>query len=598
MCGIAGCRRSSGALDYLLTSLRRLEYRGYDSAGVAVGDPGRPLGVVRSAGKVSELVDRCGTHVDQVGGLPLAGSVGIGHTRWATHGAPTEGNAHPHVDCAGNLAVVHNGVIDNAQQLREELVGRGHQLRTEVDSEVIPHLLEERLASGAGLAEALMEVRRRLRGSWAIVALDASSGSLAATTMRSPLLLGVSPDGLHVASDAAALAGWTDCVMALEDGDVIDLGDQLRWWDADGRSRERRPYIPTQPGVAEIDLAGHMDFMTKEILEQQSVVNRLVSRLLPGLDGDLWNDLGLAEPERVRFVACGSSLNASSAMARVFRQVAGIPTRLVVASEAADELTEKDTLTVAVSQSGETADVLAALHHLEGPVLAITNVPHSSVGRRADAVLECDAGIEVSVAATKTFTAQVLVGSALGLSLAARHRRMSPEMWCHVRSFAETPSRFREVLATSQLTARILAESLLDRSGFLFLSRAGGFPYAQEGALKLKEITYRWAEAYPAGELKHGPIALIAPGTPVVVVDGGDPAKMSGTIAEVRARGARVIEIGQGPDATIALPEGEQPPWGPLESVVPMQFLAHSLAVHLGRDADRPRNLAKSVTVE
>ena len=598
MCGIAGCRRSSGALDYLLTSLRRLEYRGYDSAGVAIGEAGRPLTLVRSAGKVSELVQRCGQHDGVAGEPPLAGSLGIGHTRWATHGAPTEANAHPHLDCGGQLAVVHNGVIDNATLLRTELVARGHRFRTEVDTEVIPHLLEERVASGGSLADALMEVRDLLRGSWAIVALDTTTGSLAATTMRSPLLLGIGSDGLHVASDAAALAGWCDYVMALEDGDVVDLGETLRWWDADGRARGRRPYIPTQPTVAEIDLTGYPDFMSKEILEQQAVVSRLVGRLLPGLDGDLWNGLGLAEPARVRFVACGSSLNASAAMARVFRQVAGIPTRLVVASEAADELTEKDTLTIAVSQSGETADVLAALHHLDGPVLAITNVEHSTVGRRADAVLVCDAGMEVSVAATKTFTAQVLVGSALGLSLAARHRRMTPEMWCHVRSFAETPSRFAEVLATARTTAEILSRSLVDCPGFLYLSRAGGFPYAQEGALKLKEITYRWAEAYPAGELKHGPIALIAPGTPVVVVDGGDPAKMSGTISEVRARGARVIEIGQGPDATFALPEGPQPPWGPLESVIPMQYLAHTLAVDLGRDADRPRNLAKSVTVE
>ena len=598
MCGIAGCRRPSGALDYLLTSLRRLEYRGYDSAGIAVAGGGRPISLVRSAGKVSELVRRCGELDGPAGDPPLLGSLGIGHTRWATHGAPTEANAHPHVDCSGRLAVVHNGVIDNASQLRAELVARGHQLRTEVDTEVIPHLLEERIASGGSLADALMDVRDLLRGSWAIVALDATTGSLAATTMRSPMLVGIGSDGLQVASDATALAGWCDYVMALEDGDVVDLGETLRWWDADGRPRGRRPYIPTQLTVAEIDLAGHPDFMSKEILEQQQVVTRLVGRLLPGLDGDLWKDLGLAEPSNIRFVACGSSLNAAAAMARVFRQVAGVPTRLLVASEAGDELPEKDTLTIAVSQSGETADVLSALHHVDGPVLAITNVEHSTVGRRADAVLVCDAGMEVSVAATKTFTAQVLVGSALGLSLAARHRGMTPEMWCHVRAFAETPSRFQEVLATARATADILSRSVVDCSGFLFLSRAGGLPYAQEGALKLKEITYRWAEAYPAGELKHGPIALIGPGTPVVVVDGGDPAKMSGTIAEVRARGARVIEIGQGPDAVFSLPEGPQPAWGPLESVVPMQYLAHTLAVDLGRDADRPRNLAKSVTVE
>jgi glutamine---fructose-6-phosphate transaminase (isomerizing) len=597
MCGIAGCRRSSGALDYLLTSLRRLEYRGYDSAGIAMAETGRPLTVVRSAGKVADLVRRC-EGLDGAGGV-LTGALGIGHTRWATHGAPTECNAHPHVDCSGELAVVHNGVIDNASALRLQLEARGHQFRSEVDTEVIPHLLEEHLASGVGLVDAVMLARTVLEGSWAVVALDATSGSLVATAQRSPLLLGIGAEGLHVASDAAALAGYADYVMALEDGDVVELGETLRWFGADGRPRERRAYIPTQVTLGEIDLTGHADFMSKEIMEQHTVATRIVSRLLPGLEGTLWRDLGLPEPARVRFVACGSSLNASAAMARVFRQVVGLPTRLVVASEAGDELTEKDTLTIAVSQSGETADVLSALSRLDGPVLAITNVEHSTVGRRADAVLVCEAGMEVSVAATKTFTAQVLVGSALALSLAADRKGVTADLWPHVRAFAETPSRFQEMLATSRCTAQALAETLTDATGFLFLSREGGFPYAQEGALKLKEITYRWAEAYAAGELKHGPIALIGPGTPVIVVDGGDPAKMAGSIAEVRARGARVIQIGQGPDVTFPLPAGAQPPpWGPLESVVPMQYLAHALALALGRDADRPRNLAKSVTVE
>jgi glucosamine--fructose-6-phosphate aminotransferase (isomerizing) len=416
--------------------------------------------------------------------------------------------------------------------------------------------------------------------------------------MRSPLLLGLGTDGLHVASDAAALAGVADYVMALEDGDVVELGETLRWWDAAGLPRERRPHIPTQPGVVDVDLTGHSDFMSKEIEEQYAVATRAVSRLLPQLDGSLWRDLGLAEPARVRFVACGTSLNASAAMARVFRDVAGLPTRLVVASEADEEFPEKDTLTIAVSQSGETADVLSALSRLDGPVLAITNVEHSTLGRRADAVVVCDAGSEVSVAATKTFTAQVLVGTAIGLSLAATRHGMAPEFLPFVRAYAETPYRLQEMLATSGAIAQALAEELVDAPGFLFLARGCGMPYAQEGALKLKEITYRWAEAYPAGELKHGPIALIGPGTPVVVVDGGDLAKLSGSIAEVRTRGARVIRVGRSADATFRLPAGPSPVWGPLESVIPLQYLAHSLAVVLGRDADRPRNLAKSVTVE
>jgi glucosamine--fructose-6-phosphate aminotransferase (isomerizing) len=598
MCGITGCRRPSGALEFLLTSLHRLEYRGYDSAGVALASPGRQeLDVVRSAGKVADLERRCQESTGS-GSLPLSATAGIGHTRWATHGAPTEQNAHPHIDCSGGIAVVHNGVIDNAPSLRTELIARGHGFRSEVDTEVIPHLLEEHVAAGATLAEALLLTHPVLRGSWAVAALDAATGSLAATAMRSPLLLGIGSEGLHVASDAAALAGSCEYVMALEDGDVVDLGETVRWWGADGKPGERRPHIPTQPRVAEVGFAGHVDYMSKEIAEQDAVASRVVSRLLPGLDGSLWRDLRLPEPQRVRFVACGSSLNAAAATARVFRQVAGLPTRLVVASEWAEELTESDTLTVAVSQSGETADVLSAVERLGGPVLAVTNVAHSTLGRRADAVLLCDAGTEMSVAATKTFTAQVLVGSALGLSLAAARTGVCATLWPHIRAFAETPDQFREVLATTRDSAEALAEMLADGEGFLFLSRAGGLPYAREGALKLKEITYRWAEAHAAGELKHGPIALIGPGTPVVVIDGGDPAKMAGSIAEVRARGARVIQVGQSAEALFQLPGEQQPSWGPLAAVVPLQYLAHALALALGKDADRPRNLAKSVTVE
>jgi glucosamine--fructose-6-phosphate aminotransferase (isomerizing) len=594
MCGIVGCKRPGGALNYLLTSLRRLEYRGYDSAGVAVGSPEGPVTVVRSAGQVADLVERC----SELGATALAGSVGIGHTRWATHGEPTEANAHPHTDCSGGLAVVHNGVIDNATELREQLIARGHRFASDVDTEVIPHLLEEHVSGGVSLVDAMLLVASVLDGSWAIVALQSATGSLVATAMKSPLLLGVGEDGLHVASDATALAGYADHISALEDGDVVELGDTVRWWGADGRPRDRRPHIPTRTNVAEIELVGHSDYMSKEIDEQYAVSAQAVSRLIPGLDGDLWRGLGLADPNRIRFVACGSSLNAAAAIARVFRDAAGIPTSLVVASEAGDDLEEPRTLTIAVSQSGETADVLAALSRLHGPVLAVTNVEHSTIARRADAVLLCNAGTEISVAATKTFTAQVLYGSAVALSLGARKHGMTAQFLSHLRAFAETPCRIQEVLAATLLTAEALAETLTAAPGFLFLSRGAGSPYAQEGALKLKEITYRWAEAYPAGELKHGPIALIGAGTPVIVIDGGEPAKLEGSISEVRARGARVIRIGYSPDALFPLPEGPRAPWGPLESVVPLQHLAHSLATALGRDADRPRNLAKSVTVE
>ena len=598
MCGIVACRRSSGTVDYLLSALRRLEYRGYDSAGVALLTSSGDLEVVRSSGRVAALERSCaeGGFRDNSESRYV---LGLGHTRWATHGAPSMENAHPHRDCTNRVAVVHNGIIENSTELAMELAVKGHRLLTQVDTEVVAHLIEDRLAEGATLPEALLSLHDRMEGAWALAVIDSDSATLAATTRRSPLLVGIGPQGPHVASDAAAFVEGVEDVAPLDDGDVVQLGDTITWWDGDHRRLSGRRLIPLQGGPVDVSRGAHPDFMSKEIAEQPILAASLVQRLLGGLDGGIWAGLDLPVPSRVRFVGCGTSLHAAAAAARVLQRHAGVPAELLTASEVGDVVHEDAALTVAMSQSGETADVLAALRTLPGPVLAITNSEHSTLARRADAVLTCGAGIEVGVAATKTFTAQVLLSSAVAISLAAHQKGLTPEHWRLVRSFAEVPGRLAEADFLAAPIARQLAEELAEQSGFIFLSRGEGLPYAQEGALKLKELTYRWADAYPAGELKHGPIALVTEGTPVIVIEAGDQKKLAGNIAEVQARGARVLRIGRGSDTHFpVLATHTAPPWGPLEAVLPLQHLARALAIVLGCDPDKPRNLAKSVTVE
>ena len=599
MCGIVACRRSSGTLEYLLGGLRQLEYRGYDSAGVALLTPAGDLEVVRRSGRVAVLADACADAAlrDRLGS---GATLGLGHTRWATHGAPTVENAHPHVDCTGRVAVVHNGIVENANEVAADLTMAGHRLMTDVDTEVVAHLVEDWLGAGASLPEALMALHGRLAGAWALAVLDSASGTLAVTTRRSSLLVGRGPSGFHVASDAAALADGVEDVAALEDGDVVELGDVVTWWNRERHEVQSRPRIPAQRCADDLELHGHADHMSKEIAEQPALATALVQRFLGGLDGGMWADLHLPAPRRVRLVGCGTSLHAASAAARVFQRHAGLPTQLLTASEVSDVVEEGETLTIAFSQSGETADVLAALATLHGPVLAITNNEHSSLARRADAVLGCGAGLEVGVAATKTFTAQVLVSTALAVAFAAHRRGLTQQHWAVVRAYAEVPGLLEQAHFLAEPVAAALAEELAEHSGFLFLSRAEGLPYAREGALKLKELTYRWAEAHAAGELKHGPIALVTEGTPVIVVEAGDSKKLASNIAEVQARGARVLTIGPGRQADLPTPAGRPafPAWGPLEAVVPLQHLSRSLALVLGCDPDKPRNLAKSVTVE
>jgi glucosamine--fructose-6-phosphate aminotransferase (isomerizing) len=443
---------------------------------------------------------------------------------------------------------------------------------------------------------------RRLRGTWALAVTAASTGEVALASHRSPLVVGSGPEGHVAASDVTALAGTVGSVSVLQDDDVVVLGESVTWLDRTGRQTAPRETVRLDWGAEDIERGAYEDFMEKEIAEQPSVVTRLLERILPDVvGGGLWRHLALPRPSRLRFVACGTSLHASQVTARTFGVLAGLPAETVIASEY-DQLVAPGAgdglLTVAVSQSGETSDVLDALELVTGPVLAITNRPHSTLARRADAVLETSAGPEIGVAATKTFTTQVVAGAALALSFAAATEAQStPAVVRHAVRLGALPGRLEYAHTLAFPVAMALAEELAEARTFFFVSRGTGLPYAAEGALKLKEITYRTAEAIAAGEFKHGPIALIEPGTPVLVVDHGDSARLAGSVAELAARGARIIRIGSGSEDAFPILSGTVPPWGPLESVLAFQHLARCLAVALGRDADKPRNLAKSVTV-
>jgi len=600
MCGIVACRTATSAAPYLVHALRLLEYRGYDSIGVAVRGSDAALVTVRSIRRVDDLAALLAARdPDGLGG------VGIGHTRWATHGEVSERNAHPHRDCTGSLAVVHNGIIENATELRAELRGRGHEFASDVDSEVVCHLLEEHVDAGRDALAALEATVARLRGSWALVVLDGETGALVATAHGSPLVVAASPLGVFAASDVAAIADWVDEVVPLRDGDVVELSDEPRWMRA-GVRRSAPAAVSAAPARRSVEPLDHPDFMAKEIAEQPAVAAGILDALRPGIErGRLWRELGLPDFSRVAVLGCGTSLNAGTVVGRAFSRLGGVPAEALVASEAAESVLPPGTLLLAFSQSGETADVLRALDDLDPgiPVLAVTNNPHSTLARRASSILHCLAGPEVGVAATKTFVAQVVTGVCAALSaLTAIGRVPRARLREAVEELARAPERLARALDVGAATIPPVVARVSAAPGFVFLGRGAGVPYAVEGALKLKELSYRWAEAYPAGELKHGPLALVEPGTPVIAVDDGAP-RLAGNLAEVAARGAAVVTIG-GPGSTVPTLGAWSPtraaaaPWGPLDAVVPLQMLARELALGLGRDVDKPRNLAKAVTVD
>jgi len=610
MCGIVcGIGRHDIVPD-LLEGLRRLEYRGYDSAGIAVRlDDGR-LHRVRALGKVMELTRRLAAE-------PVSSHAGIGHTRWATHGAPSEANAHPHIS-RGELAVVHNGIIENHAALREAQRADGFQFTSQTDTEVIGHQIRLHLDRGLDLFEAVRAAAVELQGAFAIGVLSGTEPDrLLAARRGSPLVVGMAADAVYLASDAAALVPFTQDMVFLHDGDVAEVGiGRLRIVDSNGQPVQR-PLRRSSLSAAATERGAYRHYMQKEIFEQpQAIADTLdgrlgESRVLEAAFGTEATAI-FDRVRELRIVACGTSYHAGCVARYWFEALAGIPCQVEIASEFRyrDSVVPANALLVAISQSGETADTLEALREARrrgyAHTLAICNVPESSLTREADLKLMTHAGPEIGVASTKAFTTQLVSLMLLVLALGRRHRLDAATEAALVDELRRLPAAVQAVLALDE-TIAALAPDFADKHHALFLGRGVHYPVALEGALKLKEISYIHAEAYAAGELKHGPLALVDAGMPVVAVAPNDPLleKLKSNMEEVRARGGRLLvfaDAAAGFDGTdIALVEVPTDAIGHLAPVlftVPLQLLAYHVALIRGTDVDQPRNLAKSVTVE
>jgi glucosamine--fructose-6-phosphate aminotransferase (isomerizing) len=613
MCGIVGYVGTRDAVPVILEGLRRLEYRGYDSAGVAVVRNGALLRR-RSVGKLHNLVESLNAD-------PLSGAWGLGHTRWATHGRPSEENAHPHQDCHGRIVVVHNGIIENYLALKSRLAAAGHSFVTQTDTEVIAHLVESHY--DGSLETAVRKTLAELEGIYALVLMHRDEPqTLVAARMGPPMVVGLGEGEHFLASDIPALLPYTRDFVFLDDGDVVTVTPgTLRLTDRDGHRLERAAQrVAWDPVQAE--KGGYRHFMLKEIHEQpRAVRDTLLGRI--GLDEGAVHleelgtaAAGLKDAQRVVLIACGTSWHAALVGKFLLEQVAGIPTEVDYGSEFRyrTPLVGPGTVAVAISQSGETADTLAAFREAKrrGALpIAICNVQGSMLTREAAGTLLTHAGPEIGVASTKAFTSQLVALALLALHL-GRLRGTLGEAACRelLESLARVPHLMEQALA-SEPALEELARSLMEARDFLYLGRGINYPIALEGALKLKEISYIHAEGYPAGEMKHGPIALIDERMPVVALcpQGRVYEKMLSNVQEVKARGGRVIAIVNSGDrdaakildpaldSRIEVPACEEV-WSPLLLVVPLQLLAYHVAVRAGRDVDQPRNLAKSVTVE
>jgi glucosamine--fructose-6-phosphate aminotransferase (isomerizing) len=614
MCGIVGYVGRDEALPIVMEGLRRLEYRGYDSAGIAVVDGA--LTVRKRAGKLAELeallVDRP---------APPA-TIAIGHTRWATHGAPTEGNAHPHLDCEGRVAVIHNGIIENFQELRARLDKQGHVFASETDTECVAHLLEEKLADAGSLADAVRVAVGELEGSYALVVLSSTHpDELVGVKVSSPLVVAMWDDGeAMLASDIPALLGThradRPTIAPVDEGRIVSLTrDGVAAMDLDGARVPLQP-IEVDWNVAQAQKGGYPYFMRKEIDEQPAAIrDTLAGRVHAGglqLDELRVPDDVLREVSKVFVVACGTAFHSGLVAKYAIEHWTRLPVEIEIASEFRyrDPVLGPDTLTLAVSQSGETIDTLEAARHAArqgSQVLAITNTVGSSLAREADGVFYTHAGPEIGVAASKTFSTQMVAQELVALYLAQVRAAKFPEEISEVLAdLDELPAKVARAIA-SEDRVRAVAERLADARDVLFIGRHTGYPAALEGALKLKELSYIHAEAYPAGELKHGPIALIEDGVPVVAIATRCHVypKMLSNIQEVKARGASVIaivtegdtEAARLADHVLEVPETPEL-LSPVVVTVPLQLLAYHVAVLRGCDVDQPRNLAKSVTVE
>jgi glucosamine--fructose-6-phosphate aminotransferase (isomerizing) len=608
MCGIVGYVGPRDAAPILLEGLSRLEYRGYDSAGIALVTPAGELFVEKRAGKLSNL------RTALLDGTPAA-SVGLAHTRWATHGRPNDLNAHPHVDCTGDVTVIHNGIIENFRELRDMLAGRGHRFESETDTEVLAHLVEE--AYAGDIAEAARAALRQARGAYAVAVLHrAEPGRLVGARQNVPLIVGLGDGENLLASDVAAVLAHTRSVIFLDEGDVAELDHRtVRITDLAGVVQDR-PVHHIDWSIESAEKGGYAHFMLKEIHEQEVAIRSAITGRLH-LDTVQLDELdpvrdALGRVDRVELVACGSAAYASAVAATLIQSWAGIPARWNVGSElrySPPPLDER-TLVIAVTQSGETADTLAPTRFARAagcPVIAVTNTVGSAITRDSDAVLYLQAGPEIAVVATKTFTTQVTTLVLLAAEIAKARGRLDrereAELVAALRVLPDQAARALELAAP----AAELARRYVNSSGFMFVGRGVGYPVALEGALKLKEVSYVHAEGYAAGELKHGPISLLDAEVPLVAIATRSSVqeKLISNVMEGRARDARVLMVATEGDH--AMREfGDDLLWvpetlealSPVLAIIPLQLFAYHTAVARGTDVDQPRNLAKSVTVE
>jgi glucosamine--fructose-6-phosphate aminotransferase (isomerizing) len=609
MCGIVGYTGPRECAGTLLDGLRKLEYRGYDSAGIAVLDRGE-IAVRKSEGKLARLAEL-------VAREPISGTCGVGHTRWATHGRPSDANAHPHQ--AGAVAIVHNGIIENHQTLKERLTSRGRTFRSETDTEVIAHLLDEYTAAGATLEEAVRKAVADLQGSYAFLALsEKEPGTLIGARLNCPMVVGIANGEIFLASDLTPLLAHTRKAIFLEDGEIVVARPEgVRLTDLAGNPRVRKPlHIDWSPVMAE--KGGYRHFMLKEIHEQpRAILDTLAGRILPETGEILFETLPLPSERlralrRVILVACGTSWHAALVGKFMIEELARLPVEVDLGSEYRyrNPVVEEGTLCIPISQSGETADTLAGLREARGKgamAVSICNVVASTIARESDGVIYTHAGPEIGVASTKAFTTQLAALYLLALHLAAaRGTLAAKEIAAHLLELSELPKKIEKAL-TQEPAIAALAKKYKDATDFLYLGRGISYPIALEGALKLKEISYIHAEGYPAGEMKHGPIALIDERMPVLVLcaKGDTYEKTVSNLEEARTRGGRVIAVGTEGDVLLHGKAEDVlflPPCGrfarPIVEVVPLQLLAYHMAVLKGTDVDQPRNLAKSVTVE
>jgi len=608
MCGIVGAIAQRDVVTVLLEGLSRLEYRGYDSAGVAIRDDKGHIDRIRSIGKVSELRGR-------LDDMPIAGSLGIAHTRWATHGIPAERNAHPHMS-GETVAIVHNGIIENHSELRERLVAEGYVFTSETDTEVIAHLLASILKTQADLKEAVREAIRQLVGAYALAVITPDDPDhMIVARAGSPLVIGVGVGENFIASDVFALLPVTQCFMFLEEGDLAEISTEaIKVTDSKGKLVER-PITESNLSASTADKGPYRHYMLKEIFEQPGVIaETLEGRIYKGklIEESFGHEAKTLfdKTKAVHIIACGTSYHAGL-VARYWMEEMGIPCSVEVASEFRYRkvVVPEDTLFVTISQSGETADTLAALRGSTNSgylgSLTICNVPESSLVRESDVALMTRAGPEIGVASTKAFTTQLVALRLLTLAL-ARRRGMQPEQEKILVDELHALPRQVEVVLNLSDAINDMAKGFAEKENALFLGRGAFYPIALEGALKLKEISYIHAEAYPAGELKHGPLALVDEKIPVVCALPNDPLleKVLSNLQEVRARGGHLflfsdqqVQINLDSYQNLTLSD-IYPSTAPIVYSIPLQLLAYHVAVLKGTDVDQPRNLAKSVTVE